>query len=131
MNLLYLTGLLLFCHFLGDFTPLGRNARMIEAKRYGTPIMPILAHASRHAIMMLFAMKFWCWMFDVTASYSIIVWLFFFQWLMHFSIDIMKGLLTSWFPVFEDDSKEPKWILFGFDQFLHGITILLMVGKFA
>ena len=112
--------LLLLCHFLGDFTPLS-NAWMQKAKQFGKTLIPILAHAMVHALLMLGVLLFY-------ASFEQAFLLSSFQLMAHFGIDTLKGRLNSWFPILLESSKKGYWVIFGLDQLLHQITILLMVS---
>jgi hypothetical protein len=111
--------LLQLCHFLGDFTPLS-NDWMLKAKQFGKPLHPILAHAGIHAVLMLPVLLFF-----TDAKQALV--LSFFQLIVHFLVDTLKGRMNSWFPVLQDPTKKAYWMIFGFDQFLHQATIVLMV----
>lgn len=122
---------LFFCHFLADFTHLSTNW-MLNAKRFGSPLLPILAHAFVHAALMATTLEIYCHctiygyetkLFELTRVDK----LFFLQLVTHFLIDFWKGRMNFWFPTLTDPSNKWHWVLFGFDQFLHGVVILLMV----
>ena len=110
---------LFFCHFLADFTPLSTK-EMLSAKRFGTPLIPIAAHAAVHGILMFFFLL----LFGVDIELAMNLWLF--QIATHFLIDLLKGKLNFWFPIFQDNTNKAHWMLFGFDQFLHAVVIILM-----
>lgn len=118
MQLLILIGLF-FCHFLADFTPLSTK-EMLAAKKFGTPLIPIAAHAIAHGILMLFFLL----LLGVDYELAMNLWLF--QVATHFLIDLLKGKLNFWFPIFQDNTNKAHWILFGFDQFLHSVVVILM-----
>ncbi len=79
--------LLFLCHFLADYTHLSTKW-MLDAKRIGKPLWPILCHAGNH--------------------------------------DVLKGKCNVWFPSAANPANKLHWILFGFDQFLHAVVIILM-----
>lgn len=69
---------LFFCHWLADYAPLSRPY-MLEAKRFGKPLMPVFEHAGTHMLLMLACMFFF------TDKPSLIVSLAIFQLITHFS----------------------------------------------
>jgi len=95
---------------------------MLNAKRLGRPLFPILCHAGIHAVLM--AIAFWGFGF----SGFIVIKMFFVQLLLHFFIDTWKGLMNTWFPVLQSPANKWHWVVFGFDQFLHAIVIIVMVS---
>ncbi len=118
------TGLLLllfFCHFLGDFSPLS-TAWMIRAKESGKPLFPIFCHALVHASLMGVVLLFWS-SFQTEMTGKLVL----FQLGTHFIIDVWKGRMNIWFPVFADRYNKFHWMLFGIDQFFHATVIILMV----
>ena len=110
---------LFICHWLADYTPLS-TAWMLNAKRLGTPTLPILAHASVHGILMLLFMLL------VGVDYKIALQLWFFQVATHFLIDVWKGRMNGWFPSLQSPTNKGHWIVFGFDQLLHALVIIGM-----
>lgn len=113
--------LLFICHFLADYTPLS-TAWMLNAKRFGKPLFPIFCHAAVHACLMAITILLICgksW----TAVYLIL-----FQLITHFIIDVWKGRMNGWFPILQDNTKKWHWVIFGLDQTLHAIVIILMVS---
>lgn len=130
-NILILLLSLFFCHFLADFTHLSTNW-MLKAKRFGSPLLPILAHAFVHATLMAITLEIYCHytiygyetkLFEFTRVDK----LFFLQLVTHFLIDFWKGRMNFWFPTLTDPSNKFFWWLFGIDQFFHASVILLMV----
>ena len=111
---------LFICHFLADYTHLS-TAWMLNAKRIGTPLFPILAHASMHALLMGLFLLFFT---DLT-QFDIIE-LTAFQLITHFLIDVWKGKMNSWFPTLQSPANKWHWVVFGFDQLLHSIVIIIM-----
>lgn len=113
--------LLFACHFLCDFTHLSTNW-MLAAKRFGKPLFPIFIHASVHAMLMSLVLLFFIGHTDTW------VYLVLFQWSTHFLIDVWKGKMNYWFPELQNPANKWHWIVFGFDQFLHAIVIIIMVS---
>lgn len=116
MKVLILIGLF-FCHFLGDFTYLS-NQWMMQAKKHGRPLFPILAHAGVHAILM--------GVFLGIMGVANVLSLAGIQLISHFAIDLWKGRMNGWFPILRDPDKKISWTFFGFDQFLHAVVIVGM-----
>ena len=109
---------LFICHWLSDFTHLSM-AFMLNAKRLGKPLSPIMAHAGVHTILMfLFLVCF-------IASLKILLLLSAFQFITHFLIDVWKGRMNGWFPALQSPANKWHWVVFGFDQLLH---VLVIVG---
>ncbi len=118
MNTLLLLSLF-FCHFLADYTHLSTNY-MLDAKRLGKPFLPILAHACVHGILMFFPLVI---TLGFTWFVPILVW---FQIITHFFIDVLKGRMNGWFPSLQSPANKWHWVVFGADQFLHAIVIIIM-----
>ena len=110
---------LFICHFLADYTHLS-TAWMLNAKRLGKPLHPIFTHAFIHASLMLVFLS----LFGLSGSKLFC--LFTFQLNTHFLIDVWKGKMNSWFPSLQSPANKWHWIVFGFDQLLHAIVIILM-----
>ena len=114
---------LFFCLFLGDFTHLSTKW-MLDAKRVGQPIFPILCHAIVHGCLMSIALLFF------VSIQSQIYWhLVEFQIITHFIIDVWKGKMNVWFPELANPVNKLHWYVFGIDQFFHATVIIIMVGK--
>lgn len=112
--------LLFICHWLADYTHLS-TAWMLDAKRLGKPLYPIFTHAFIHASLMLvlLALVFGLSGLKLAA-------LFGFQLITHFLIDVWKGRMNGWFPKLQSPANKWHWIVFGFDQLLHAVVIILM-----
>jgi len=117
MNILFLI-LLFVCHFLADFTWLSRPF-MLKAKRFGTPVWPILAHALVHGVLMFLLSL--CFL-----SFSAAILVFIIQTLAHWLIDIGKGRATYYIKSTQDNTNVEYFVLFGLDQTLHNLTIILI-----
>ena len=110
---------LFICHFLADYTHLSSNW-MLSAKRLGKPLFPIFAHAGMHTILMFITLIY----FDVDLKLAFE--LSAFQLTTHFLIDLWKGRMNGWFPALQSPANKWHWIIFGFDQFLHALVIIIM-----
>ena len=119
----YLLISLFICHWLADYTHLS-TAWMLNAKRLGTPLFPIWIHAFIHAHLMAVVLYFFI---GINALWAALV---IFQWVSHFLIDVWKGKMNAWFPSLQSPANKWHWVIFGLDQLLHAIVIILM-AKFA
>ena len=108
---------LFICHWLADYTHLS-TAWMLDAKRLGTPLRPIFAHAAVHALLMSIASA--CFGFELPFIFN----LFAFQLVTHFAIDVWKGKMNVWFPTLQNPANKLHWYIFGFDQLLHALVII-------
>lgn len=118
-TLLILIGLNL-CHFLGDYTHLSTQ-EMLKSKRTGKAFPYIIMHGFIHAFLMgLFLIYI--------IPHKIELWygLFMFQFLSHTVIDVLKGKLNVWFPALANPANKYHWYVFGADQFLHQLVIIIM-----
>jgi hypothetical protein len=110
---------LFLCHYLADYTPLSRPY-MLKAKRFGTPLSPILSHAGVHSVLMWAALLAFGVSLEVANCLALV------QWFSHFGIDWLKGRLNVWFFSLTDATKPAHWAVFGADQLAHSLVILLM-----
>lgn len=117
MNLYVLISLLA-CHFLADFSL--TNGSMIAAKAKGWPAMPILAHAAVHATLMTACLLAW----STGLKWALLMGGF--ELLTHYAIDTTKGIITAHFPTFADYRNKAYWQLFGLDQLLHIIVVVII-----
>lgn len=115
--------LLNVCHFLGDYPPL--SVPFLKAKSIGSPLLPILAHAGIHAILMGITMTILGYG-NCFTGFDIVGKLMFFQLSTHFLIDILKGKMNVWFPSLRNQENKLHWFVFGADQLLHEVVIILM-----
>lgn len=111
---------LFICHFLADYTHLS-TSWMLNAKRYGEPIIPIISHACVHGLLMGIVLAFYV-SINQPMFWSIIL----FQIYSHFMIDLLKGKVNLWFPSVRNPANKIHWIVFGFDQLLHALVIIGM-----
>ena len=112
---------LFFCYFLADFSPLSTNW-MLRAKSKGAPFFPIFVHAGVHAVLMFIVLLFFI---PFTLAWQLAT----FQWVAHFTIDVCKGKTNVLFPSVADPNHKRYWILFGFDQLMHQLVIVVMVWE--
>ena len=110
--------LLLFCHYLADFTHLIRP-EMLQAKQFGTPLFPIFIHACVQGTLMFVVLLFF-------TEFQTVLFLTAIEIITHFAIDIWKGKMNVWFPQFSSPTKQEYWYIFGFDQFLHQSVIVFL-----
>ena len=120
---------LFICHWLADYTHLS-TAWMLNAKRFGKPLYPIFCHALTHALLMGIFLRIY---FGSWHNQIKIFWILdridlciFFQLGTHFLVDVWKGRMNGWFPSIQNPANKWHWIVFGFDQLLHAIVIILM-----
>jgi hypothetical protein len=113
--------LLFVCHFLADYTHLSTKW-MLDAKRFGKPLYPIFMHAFIHAGLMLVVLALG---FGITGGLLLEVYAL--QLFSHFLIDVLKGRMNGWFPSLQSPANKWHWVVFGADQLLHAIVIILMV----
>jgi hypothetical protein len=111
---------LFICHFLADYTHLS-TSWMLNAKRLGKPLFPILQHACVHALLMTVFL-----LFATSLSQFQIIYITSFQLITHFLIDVWKGRMNGRFPSLQSPANKWHWIVFGFDQLLHAIVIIVM-----
>ncbi len=105
---------------MADYSHLSTN-EMLAAKRYGTPLGPIFSHALNHATFMFLVLLPFLY-----GSWIVLASLYMLQLWTHFIIDVGKGRLTKIFTQTGDNTKRPYWYVFGFDQFLHQLVIIIM-----
>lgn len=110
---------LFFCHFLADYTPL-TTSWMLQAKKFGKPLFPIFIHALVHSVLM--------GLFLLCIGINYIFPLMAIQLTTHLFIDVMKGRLSGWFPALLQTENKWFWIVFGADQFMHALVIILMTN---
>lgn len=97
---------------------------MLNAKKYGKPLYPIFVHALVHAL--LFFGVVWL-LYDTDKA----VFAGLFQLCTHFMIDLVKGKINFWFRKLEDPSNKFHWWLFGADQLMHHLVIIITVYYIA
>jgi hypothetical protein len=121
MEIILIVGLLMFVHWIADWTHLSTNW-MLAAKSKGTPVFPIFCHALVHSVLMSFVVFLFASSLE-TAAIALFV-----QLVSHTAIDVTKGRVAASVPVTANITKRAFWYVLGFDQLLHQIVILTMVA---
>lgn len=112
-------------HFFADWTPFS-TPWMLNAKKFGRPLIPIWSHAGTHVWLMacgLFGLHLTGMPLGIVRAIIAIN----LQLYSHFLIDVSKGWLAWHWPLFRDAEKRPYWVVMGFDQLLHHVVILVMI----
>ena len=109
---------MLLCHYLADFC--FTSPSMIKAKADGRNPWPILLHATVHALLIGLCLLLW------GIVWNLLLLLMSVELISHFLIDTGKGRLTSYYPLLADQQKKPYWMLYGFDQLLHLLIIVII-----
>lgn len=107
-----------FAHWLGDYTHLSRPY-MLQAKRTGSPMLPIFHHALVHAILQFLTVLIF------TENVKNLADVFIIQLVSHFLIDVWKGRMNVWFPSLSNPANKYHWYVFGIDQFFHSVIIII------
>lgn len=119
---LFLILFLLLCHYLADFCL--TSPAMIRAKADGRNPWPILLHAGIHAGLVSICLLFW------QTPWKTLLLLVLLELVSHFLIDTAKGRLTARFPALADMQRKPYWMLYGLDQLLH-LMVLVLIWYFC
>lgn len=119
---LFLILFLLLCHYLADFCL--TSPAMIQAKADGRNPWPILLHAGIHAGLVSICLLFW------QTPWKTLLLLVLLELVSHFLIDTAKGRLTARFPALADMQQKPYWMLYGLDQLLH-LMVLVLIWYFC
>ena len=117
MIVLLLTALLV-CHYLADFCL--TMPMMIRAKADGRNPWPIALHAAIHAVLMGLCL----WIYGT--GWQLLLVLMTIELVTHFGIDVSKARISYKFPLLSDSGKKPYWMLYGFDQLLHQMVVILI-----
>lgn len=113
---------LLICHYLADFC--FTSPSMIKAKADGRNPWPILLHAGIHAGLVAVCLLSWGISWNLLLMFAVV------ELISHFLIDTTKGRLTAHYSILGDMQKKPYWMLYGFDQLLH-LLVLLMIWYYC
>ena len=109
---------LLVCHYLADFCL--TMTVMIRAKADGRRLWPIALHALVHAALMGMCLCIygvgWKWLLVLTAI----------ELVSHFVIDVSKARLSIRHPYLSDSRRKPYWMLYGLDQLLHQLVVVVI-----
>lgn len=114
---------LLITHWLADYTHLSTKW-MLDAKTRGRPLLPIFAHAAVHAALVLAVLLAF-----IDPGKALLLALF--QLTSHFLIDVGKGRMGVWFPSLKNPANRGHWYLFGLDQLLHQLVIVVIAAAAA
>ena len=109
---------LLVCHYLADYC--FTSPTMIRAKADGCNPWPILLHAGIHAGLVGLCLLVW------GVSWNLLLMLALIELVSHFLIDTTKGRLTARYSILTNMQKKPYWMLYGFDQLLHLLVIVII-----
>ncbi len=118
MNVVLLLIVLLVCHYLADFCL--TMPVMIRAKADGRNLWPIALHATIHAVLIGLCLL----VFGVV--WQLLLVLMATELVSHFVIDVLKAQISTRFPYWSDNRHKPYWILYGFDQLLHQIIVVVL-----
>lgn len=111
---------LLLCHYLADFCLTTKS--MIRAKSNGKEYYPILLHAGVHAVLMTLVLE----VFGVSLHGCVAAFLI--ELVSHFLIDTLKSKLSIKYEVLRDNTQKPYWMVYGFDQLLHILVVVAIIG---
>lgn len=109
---------LLICHYLADFCLTW--PALIRSKSDGRNVWPILLHATVHAVLMGVCLM----AFGVNLELAL--WLMLLELVTHFVIDFGKAAVSVKIPLLADVKQKPYWVLFGLDQLLHQLVVVVI-----
>ena len=109
---------LLICHYLADFCLTW--PALIRSKADGRNVWPILLHAAVHAVLMGVCLL----VFGV--SMELTLWLMLLEVVTHFFIDFGKAVVSVKMPLLAEFKQKPYWVLFGLDQLLHQLIVVVI-----
>lgn len=109
---------LLLCHYLADFCLTW--PALIRSKADGRNVWPILLHAAVHAVLMGGCLL----MFGVNIELTL--WLMLLEVGTHFIIDTCKAAISVKILLLADIKQKPYWVLFGLDQLLHQLVVVVI-----
>jgi hypothetical protein len=93
---------------------------LIRSKADGRNVWPILLHAVLHAVLMGACLL----VFGVNVELSL--WLMLLEVVTHFVIDFGKAAVSVKVPLLADVKQKAYWVLFGFDQLLHQLVVVVI-----
>lgn len=109
---------LLTCHYLADFCLTW--PALIRSKADGRNVWPILLHAVVHSVLMGGCLL----VFGVNMELSL--WLMLLEVVTHFVIDFGKAAVSVKVPLLADVKQKAYWVLFGLDQLLHQLVVVVI-----
>ena len=109
---------LLVCHYLADFCL--TMPVMIRAKTDGRNLWPIALHATIHAVLIGLCLLVY------GVGWQLLLVLIVTELVSHFAIDVLKAQISIRFPYWSDNRHKPYWMLYGLDQLLHQIVMIVI-----
>ena len=109
---------LLICHYLADFCLTW--PALIRSKADGRNVWPILLHAMVHAVLMGGCLL----VFGVNMELTL--WLMLLELVTHFVIDTCKAVVSVKIPLLAEVKQKPYWVLFGLDQLMHQLVVVVL-----
>lgn len=119
MNAIGLAAMLMVCHMIGDYSHLSTD-NMLAAKKNGYPLAPIAAHAAVHGALMAPFIGY------CSSNVILFLSLIIIEIGTHYAIDVTKGWLNVLFPSLANPANRMHWHVFGIDQLLHTLVVLLI-----
>lgn len=109
---------LLICHYLADFCITSQT--MIRAKADGRNPWPIAFHATIHAVLIGLCLLVYY------VDWKLLLVLMMIELVSHFVIDVLKAQISIRFPYLSDNRHKPYWVLYGLDQLLHQMVVVVI-----
>ena len=109
---------LLVCHYLADFCLTW--PKLVAAKSDGRNLWPIALHSSVHALLIGLCLI----VFGV--EWQLLLVLMMTELVSHFAIDVLKAQISIRFSYWSDNRYKPYWMLYGFDQLLHQMVVIVI-----
>ena len=109
---------LLVCHYLADFCLAAPV--MIRAKADGKKLWSIALHSALHAGLMGLCLLVY------GTGWLLLLLLMMTELCSHFVIDVAKAQISIRFPYWSDNRHKPYWMLYGFDQLLHQVVVIVI-----
>ena len=109
---------LLVCHYLADYCltlPV-----MIRAKVDGRNLWPIAFHATIHAVLIGLCLLVY------NVDWKLLLVLMMIKLFSHFVIDVLKAQISIRIPYLSDNRHKPYWMLYGLDQLLHQMVVVVI-----
>lgn len=117
-NSVFLLIALLVCHYLADFCL--TMPVMIRAKADGKNLWPIVLHSAIHAVLMGLCILIY------GSEWQILLVSLMVEFVSHLALDVSKAKISIIFPSLSNSRHKPYWVLYGLDQLLHQMVIVLI-----
>ena len=117
-NVVLLLIALFVCHYLADFCLTW--SMLIRAKTDGRNLCPIAFHATIHAVLIGLCLLVY------SVGWQLLIALMMTELVSHFAIDILKAQISIRYPYWSDNRHKPYWMLYGLDQLLHHIVLIVI-----